>query len=206
MTVFLRNLQKRVIFDTAVLIRDATYLMRLLRVEKFDVSLVCTGGDLIKSLNLKYRRRNIQTDVLAFPYFEVQSQRYIMYWAFPFVNQGPHETDPIWKNTASYFIFVIFIAWPLSSDKTNYLFIWGKLYLNLQNLKPGVIPNPSGPEEYNLGDIILGMRVIEKDCQEDNRNIQEHLSVCITGSLQLEVLFTLVPIVSTLPFKALVPC
>ncbi|XP_031564015.1 endoribonuclease YbeY-like isoform X2 [Actinia tenebrosa] len=71
MSVFLSNLQKRVFFDSAVLVRDAKYLMQLLRLDKFDVSVVCTGGKLIKSLNLRYRKRNVQTDILAFPYFEV---------------------------------------------------------------------------------------------------------------------------------------
>lgn len=72
MSVFLVNLQKRIVFDSAVLVRDAKYLMQLLRLDKFDVSVVCTGGKLIKSLNQKYRKRNVQTDVLAFPYFEVR--------------------------------------------------------------------------------------------------------------------------------------
>lgn len=86
MSVFLVNLQKRVVFDSAVLVRDAKYLMQLLRLDKFDVSVVCTGGKLIKSLNLKYRKRNVQTDVLAFPYFEVRfvaKSHYILFH-FPF--------------------------------------------------------------------------------------------------------------------------
>ncbi|KAK3731853.1 hypothetical protein QZH41_020208 [Actinostola sp. cb2023] len=121
MSVFLRNLQKRVVFDATTLIRDTSHLMQLLSVEKFDVSVVCTGGKLIKSLNLKYRKRNIQTDILAFPYFE--------------------------------------------------------------NWKPGLIPKPSLPCEYNLGDVILGMHVIEKDCEEANKNIQEYLPVVIAHGL-----------------------
>lgn len=88
MSVFLRNLQKRVIFDSAILIRDTSYLMQLLKVDKFDVGVVCTGAKLIKSLNYKYRKRNIQTDVLAFPYFEVSS---LGTAGYPVVRSGPYK-------------------------------------------------------------------------------------------------------------------
>jgi len=52
--------------------------------------------------------------------------------------------------------------------------------LLLQNIKAGLIPKPSLPCEFNLGDIILGMHVIEKDCQEEDKDIQQYLPVCYT--------------------------
>ncbi|XP_032241196.1 endoribonuclease YbeY isoform X2 [Nematostella vectensis] len=113
MSVFVRNFQQRVLFSEALLERDARVLVQLLKADRFDVSIVCAGGKRIKSLNLKYRRRNVQTDVLAFPYFE--------------------------------------------------------------NMKPGVLPNPKLQDDWNLGDVILGMPVIHQDCQEDNKSVQEYL-------------------------------
>ncbi|EDO43628.1 predicted protein [Nematostella vectensis] len=121
MSVFVRNFQQRVLFSEALLERDARVLVQLLKADRFDVSIVCAGGKRIKSLNLKYRRRNVQTDVLAFPYFE--------------------------------------------------------------NMKPGVLPNPKLQDDWNLGDVILGMPVIHQDCQEDNKSVQEYLPVLITHGL-----------------------
>ena len=73
MVVFVRNLQRRVSFNHALLAKHSEILMRCLGVANFDVSVVCVGKKLIKSLNLKYRRRNKATDILAFPNFEVST-------------------------------------------------------------------------------------------------------------------------------------
>lgn len=71
MVVFVRNLQARVSFNHAMLAMNSEILMKALGVANYDVSVVCVGKKLIKSLNSKYRRRNKVTDVLAFPNFEV---------------------------------------------------------------------------------------------------------------------------------------
>lgn len=44
--------------------------MEILRISHFDVNVMFVGRGYIKSLNLRYRRRNVVTDILAFPYFD----------------------------------------------------------------------------------------------------------------------------------------
>lgn len=35
-----------------------------------------------------------------------------------------------------------------------------------QNLKAGELPQPTFPDDYNLGDIILGVELISQQCEE----------------------------------------
>lgn len=71
MVALIRNLQKRTILNLPVLLQNSNTLLEILRISHFDVNLVFVGKGFIKSLNLRYRRRNVTTDVLAFPYLEV---------------------------------------------------------------------------------------------------------------------------------------
>ena len=48
--------------------------MEILRISHFDVNVMFVGKGYIKNLNLRYRRRNVVTDILAFPYFEVSGK------------------------------------------------------------------------------------------------------------------------------------
>lgn len=70
MVALIRNLQKRTILNLPVLLQNSNTLLEILRISHFDVNLVFVGKGFIKSLNLRYRRRNVTTDVLAFPYLE----------------------------------------------------------------------------------------------------------------------------------------
>ena len=71
MVVLIRNLQTRTLLNLPVILQNSNILVEILRINRFDVNLVFVGKGFIKSLNLRYRRRNITTDVLAFPYLEV---------------------------------------------------------------------------------------------------------------------------------------
>ena len=75
MVVLIRNLQKRVVLNIPLILQNANTLVDILRINHFDVNLVFVGKGFIKSLNLRYRRRNVTTDVLAFPYLQVRSSK-----------------------------------------------------------------------------------------------------------------------------------
>lgn len=70
MVAFIRNLQTRTILNIPLILQNSNILLEILRISHFDVNLVFVGKGFIKSLNLRYRRRNITTDILAFPYLE----------------------------------------------------------------------------------------------------------------------------------------
>lgn len=71
MVALIRNLQTRTILNLPVLLQNSNTLLEILRISRFDVNLVFVGKGFIKSLNMRYRRRNVTTDILAFPYLEV---------------------------------------------------------------------------------------------------------------------------------------
>ena len=75
MVVLIRNLQKRIVLNIPLILQNANTLVDILRINHFDVNLVFVGKGFIKSLNLRYRRRNVTTDVLAFPYLQVRSSK-----------------------------------------------------------------------------------------------------------------------------------
>ena len=75
MVALIRNLQTRILLNIPALLQNSNTLLEILRISHFDVNLVFVGRGFIKSLNLRYRRRNVTTDILAFPYLEVRSLR-----------------------------------------------------------------------------------------------------------------------------------
>ncbi|CAH3179033.1 unnamed protein product [Porites evermanni] len=76
MVVLIRNLQKRIVLNIPLILQNANTLVDILRINHFDVNLVFVGKGFIKSLNLRYRRRNVTTDVLAFPYLQQRFSRF----------------------------------------------------------------------------------------------------------------------------------
>lgn len=74
MVVWIRSIQKRTALNLPVILSNCNALMEILRIGHFDVNLMFVGKGYIKSLNLRYRRRNVVTDILAFPYFEVSGK------------------------------------------------------------------------------------------------------------------------------------
>lgn len=71
MVVWVRNFQSTVALCESLLKLHCTFLLHLLRANKFDVSVVCMETKEIQALNWRYRKVNSPTDVLAFPYHEV---------------------------------------------------------------------------------------------------------------------------------------
>lgn len=71
MGVVLRNLQKVVPLRRARLRRDIDTLRHILGVQKFDLGIICVDNRRIQQINNIYRKKNAPTDVLSFPYYEV---------------------------------------------------------------------------------------------------------------------------------------
>ena len=74
MVVWIRSIQKRTALNIPVILSNCNALMEILRISHFDVNVMFVGKGYIKNLNLRYRRRNVVTDILAFPYFEVSGK------------------------------------------------------------------------------------------------------------------------------------
>ncbi|KAL4635622.1 putative ribonuclease [Arapaima gigas] len=70
MSLVLRNLQRVVPLRRARLRHDVELLRRIARIEKFDLGLVCVDNRRIQRINSIYRRINMPTDVLSFPFYE----------------------------------------------------------------------------------------------------------------------------------------
>lgn len=70
MGVVLRNLQKVVPLRRARLRRDIDTLRHILGVQKFDLGIICVDNRRIQQINNTYRKKNVPTDVLSFPFYE----------------------------------------------------------------------------------------------------------------------------------------
>lgn len=57
-------------------------LRQILGVQKFDVAIICVDNKKIQHINRIYRKKNIPTDVLSFPYHEVQTSYCLVYRPF----------------------------------------------------------------------------------------------------------------------------
>lgn len=51
------------------------------------------------------------------------------------------------------------------------------VFVYFQNLCPGLLPDPLFPDEYNLGDIYLGVEFICQQCQERKEDLYSVLTV-----------------------------
>ena len=71
MPVWLHNLQRQVVFNQHLLKLHCGFLLHVLGVGRWDVSVVCVGREEIQALNQSYRKVDAPTDVLSFPYHEV---------------------------------------------------------------------------------------------------------------------------------------
>uniref|UniRef100_UPI003AB07E1E endoribonuclease YbeY-like isoform X2 n=1 Tax=Centroberyx gerrardi TaxID=166262 RepID=UPI003AB07E1E len=70
MGVVLRNLQKVVPLRRARLRKDVDTLRHILGIQKFDLGIVCVDNRKIQHINNIYRKKNMPTDVLSFPFYE----------------------------------------------------------------------------------------------------------------------------------------
>lgn len=76
MGVVLRNLQKVVPLRRARLRRDVETLRHILGIQKFDLGVICVDNRRIQHINNTYRKKNVPTDVLSFPFHEVSITAY----------------------------------------------------------------------------------------------------------------------------------
>ena len=74
MVVLIRNIQSRTVFNLPGLLQNCNTLVDILRISHFDVNVIFVGRRFIKSLNLRYRKKNVVTDILSFPCFEVSTR------------------------------------------------------------------------------------------------------------------------------------
>ncbi|GAA6219723.1 putative ribonuclease [Lates japonicus] len=70
MGVVLRNLQKVVPLRRARLRKDVNTLRHILGIQKFDLGIICVDNQRIQQINNIYRKKNVPTDVLSFPFYE----------------------------------------------------------------------------------------------------------------------------------------
>ncbi|XP_021112113.1 putative ribonuclease isoform X13 [Heterocephalus glaber] len=105
MSLVIRNLQRAIPIRRVPLRRNVEIVRNILGVEKFDLGIICLDNKNIQHINGIYRKKNVPTDVLSFPFHE--------------------------------------------------------------DLKAGEIPQPGFPDDYNLGDIFLGVEYIFQQCKEN---------------------------------------
>ncbi|XP_004631875.1 endoribonuclease YbeY isoform X1 [Octodon degus] len=120
MSLVIRNLQRVIPIRRVPLRRNVEIVRNILRVEKFDLGIIFLDNKNIQHINGIYRKKNIPTDVLSFPFHE--------------------------------------------------------------NLKAGEIPQPGFPDDYNLGDIFLGVEYIFQQCKE-KEDYYDVLTVTATHGL-----------------------
>lgn len=70
MGVVLRNLQKVVPLRRARLRGDVDTLRHILGIQKFDLGIICVDNNRMQQINNTYRKKNVPTDVLSFPFYE----------------------------------------------------------------------------------------------------------------------------------------
>lgn len=88
MSVWLRNFQKAISFNEHLLKLHCGFLMHVLGAGRFDLSVVCVEDGEIRELNRVYRNVDSSTDVLSFPYHEVNgsSMRTFLIVSFPYIH------------------------------------------------------------------------------------------------------------------------
>ncbi|XP_030642158.1 endoribonuclease YbeY isoform X1 [Chanos chanos] len=115
MGVLLRNLQNVVPLRRARLRKDVETLRHILGIQKFDLGLICVDNARIQRINNVYRKKNVPTDVLSFPFYE--------------------------------------------------------------DLRPGKLPCSMHRDDFNLGDIFLGVEYIMQQCQQTDQDFNGTLTV-----------------------------
>lgn len=77
MSFLLRNLQRSVKINTVLFEYHVNLIRKIMRVNSYDMAVICFEDDKVQNLNREYRGIDEPTDVLAFPFLDV-SQRFII--------------------------------------------------------------------------------------------------------------------------------
>lgn len=70
MTLVIRNLQRVIPFRRVPLRRKMEVVRNILGVQKFDLGIICVDNKNIQHINRIYRKKDVPTDVLSFPFHE----------------------------------------------------------------------------------------------------------------------------------------
>uniref|UniRef100_A0A8C8S509 Uncharacterized protein n=1 Tax=Pelusios castaneus TaxID=367368 RepID=A0A8C8S509_9SAUR len=81
MSLVIRNLQKVIPIRRIPLRRRIEILQKILGVQQFDLGVICVNNKSIQLLNRTYRQKNVPTDVLSFPFHEVNLV--LFFFSFP---------------------------------------------------------------------------------------------------------------------------
>ncbi len=82
MGVVLRNLQNVVPLRRAKLRKDVEILRHIFGVQRFDMGIICVDNRKIQRINHIYRKQNQPTDVLSFPFYEVQPLSSLIFFGY----------------------------------------------------------------------------------------------------------------------------
>ena len=164
MAIWVRNFQSAVLVCESLLKLHCTFLMHLLGAGKYDVNVVCMDAKAIQTLNGRYRAVDSPTDVLSFPYHEVNKSSEILDVALHSLVQQNKSMHNARITEHQYVPNLI-------------------LDILLQNLQPGEVPLIRHQWDSNLGDIILGMPIIQEACRADKVTLTNRLPVIITHGL-----------------------
>nr|XP_044991085.1 endoribonuclease YbeY-like isoform X1 [Jaculus jaculus] len=74
MSLVIRNLQRVIPVRRAPLRKNMEIVRTILGVQKFDMGIICVDNKNIQHLNRLYRKKNVPTDVLSFPFHEMYGQ------------------------------------------------------------------------------------------------------------------------------------
>ncbi|XP_076858561.1 endoribonuclease YbeY [Brachyhypopomus gauderio] len=121
MGVVLRNLQNVVPLRRARLRKNVETLRHILGIQKFDMGIICVDNPKIQRINTIYRKKDMPTDVLSFPFYE--------------------------------------------------------------DLRPGKLPCVVHRDEYNLGDIFLGVEYVMQQCKETSSDLHGTLTVVLAHGI-----------------------
>ncbi|XP_026865525.2 endoribonuclease YbeY [Electrophorus electricus] len=121
MGVVLRNLQHVVPLRRARLRKNVEIVRHILGIQKFDMSIICVDNPKMQRINNIYRKKNMATDVLSFPFYE--------------------------------------------------------------DLRPGKLPCAVHRDEYNLGDIFLGVEYVMQQCKETSCDFHGTLTVVLAHGI-----------------------
>lgn len=94
-TLVVRNLQKIVKLDTKELKADVTFLRTCLRMDAYDVSVICIGKHKMQNMNKMTRDKDNPTEILSFPYHEKAIN-----------GKLPHPTSPCDLNLGDIYLCV----------------------------------------------------------------------------------------------------